>query len=61
MRRDHLHQKNWNHAIYISFLRSLFLMLMIPLVMLFAVYIGLNAKIREQTCERILELSLIHI
>ena len=55
MRRDHLHQKNWNHAIYISFLRSLFLMLMIPLVMLFAVYIGLNAKIREQTCERILE------
>ena len=55
MRWDHLRQKNWNHTIYISFLRSLFLMLMIPLVMLFAAYIGLNAKLREQTCERILE------
>ena len=55
MRWDHLRQKNWNHTIYISFLRSLFLMLMIPLVMLFAAYIGLNAKLGEQTCERILE------
>lgn len=54
MKKDYLRRKTWNHTIYISFLRSLFLILIIPLIMLFGVYIGLNNKIKEQACERIL-------
>lgn len=52
---ENLRKKTWNHAIYINFLKNLLLILLIPLLMLFVVYIGSNTKIKEQTCERILE------
>lgn len=40
------------HTVFIKFLRNMFMILIIPFLILFVMYTGLNSKIKEQSYER---------